>query len=210
MFLVGELGDVIQNPGSGSYYLRIKPVEGDGKKVCSGQSSLQGAYRSLFPAIFRADVMELWNIRSAAGISTFRAVLLLAIIGLLPVSGWLQRLDWLIYDEIISRQSFQPDSEIVIVAIDEESQQIIGKWPWSRELYAELIGRLSRIGSNVVALDLLLSEPDLDHPGADNRLKSAISAHGNVVLPVTPAKKVSPHSTTGVVSVWCYAWPCGC
>ncbi|MCE7916280.1 MAG: CHASE2 domain-containing protein, partial [Nitrosomonas sp. PRO5] len=117
--------------------------------------------------------------------------MLLVVVGLLSVSGWLQRLDWLVYDEIISRQSFQPDSDIVIVAIDEESLRTIGKWPWSRELHAGLIDRLSQIGSNVVALDLLLSEPDVDHPEADKRLKTAIFTHGNVVLPVAPAQNAS-------------------
>lgn len=135
--------------------------------------------------------MAVWGIRSITGTSKLRAAMLLVIVGLLSISGWLQRLDWLVYDEIISRQSFQPDSDIVIVAIDEESLRAIGKWPWSRELHAELIDRLSQIGSNVVALDLLLSEPDVDHPEADKRLKTAIYTHGNVVLPVAPAQNAS-------------------
>ena len=135
--------------------------------------------------------MVVRGIRSIIGTSKLRAAILLAIVGLLSISGWLQRLDWLVYDEIISRQSFQPDSDIVIVAIDEESLQAIGKWPWSRELHAGLIDRLGRIGSNVVALDLLLSEPDVDHPEADKRLKAAIFTHGNVVLPVAPAQNAS-------------------
>ena len=135
--------------------------------------------------------MARWGIRSITGTSKLRAAMLLVVVGLLSVSGWLQRLDWLVYDEIISRQSFQPDSDIVIVAIDEESLRTIGKWPWSRELHAGLIDRLSQIGSNVVALDLLLSEPDVDHPEADKRLKTAIFTHGNVVLPVAPAQNAS-------------------
>jgi len=135
--------------------------------------------------------MAVWGIRSITDTSKLRAAMLLVIVGLLSISGWLQRLDWLVYDEIISRQSFQPDSDIVIVAIDEESLRAIGKWPWSRELHAELIDRLSQIGSNVVALDLLLSEPDVDHPKADKRLKTAIYTHGNVVLPVAPAQNAS-------------------
>lgn len=121
----------------------------------------------------------------------FHTALLLVIVGLLSASGWLQRADWLVYDGIVSRQSFQPDSDIVIVAIDDESLRAIGRWPWSRELYAGLIDRLSRVGSNVVGLDLLLSDPDLAHPGADRHLKSAISTYGNVVLPVAPAQNAS-------------------
>ncbi|WP_350283127.1 EAL domain-containing protein [Nitrosomonas sp.] len=135
--------------------------------------------------------MAMWGMRGIISTPKLRAVLLLVIVGLLSVSGWLQRFDWLVYDEIISRQSFQPDSDIVIVAIDEESLRAIGKWPWSRELYAELIDRLSQVGSNVVALDLLLSEPDSDHPEADKRLKTAIFTHRNVVLPVAPAQNAS-------------------
>ncbi|MBE7527823.1 MAG: CHASE2 domain-containing protein [Burkholderiales bacterium] len=116
--------------------------------------------------------MKFWNKRNASSISMLRVALLLIIVGLLSVSGWLQRLDWLIYDGIVSRQFFPVDSDIVLVAIDDDSLRAIGKWPWTRELHAELIDRLSQVGSNVVALDLLL-EPDLDHPEADKRLKSA-------------------------------------
>lgn len=134
--------------------------------------------------------MKFWNKRSASGISMLRVALLLIIVGLLSVSGWLQRLDWLIYDGIVGRQSFPVDSDIVLVAIDDDSLRAIGKWPWTRELHAELIDRLNQVGSNVVALDLLL-EPDLDHPEADKRLKSAIFTHGNVVLPVAPAQNAA-------------------
>lgn len=140
--------------------------------------------------------MKTGSLRNIVGAYPFRAVLLLIIVAFLSASGWLERLDWMIYDRIISVQSFQPDSDIVIVAIDDESLQALGQWPWSRKLHARLLNRLSQSGWNVVALDLLLSEPDTTHPRADDRLGAAIFSHGNVVLPVAPARTASEYLFT--------------
>ncbi len=140
--------------------------------------------------------MKTGSLRNIVGAYPFRAGLLLIIVAFLSASGWLERLDWMIYDRIISVQSFQPDSDIIIVAIDDESLQALGQWPWSRKLHARLLNRLSQSGWNVVALDLLLSEPDTTHPRADDRLGTAIFSHGNVVLPVAPARTASEYQFT--------------
>ena len=49
---------------------------------------------------------------------------------------------------------------IAIVAIDDRSISEIGQWPWSRDVVARLVGRLRASGASVIALDLLLAEPD--------------------------------------------------
>jgi diguanylate cyclase (GGDEF)-like protein/PAS domain S-box-containing protein len=138
--------------------------------------------------------MELRSIRSIVNTFIFRAISLIVVVAFLSNSNWLEQLDWIIYDKAISLQTLRPDSDIVIVAIDEESLQMIGRWPWSRKWHAKLINRLSQSGWNVVALDLLLSEPDDGDPDADNRLAAAISAHGNVILPVAPIRVPSEYA----------------
>ena len=53
-----------------------------------------------------------------------------------------------------------------IVDIDEASLKAFGQWPWPRTRIAELIERLHLAGAKVIALDVLLSEPDRTSPRA--------------------------------------------
>ena len=57
-----------------------------------------------------------------------------------------------------------PRSELVkIVAIDEKSIDEIGRWPWSREIVAELINKIDDLGAQTIALDIIFSEPQISH-----------------------------------------------
>jgi adenylate cyclase len=49
---------------------------------------------------------------------------------------------------------------ISIVAIDETSLELVGRWPWPRTRTAEIIRRLAEGGAKVIALDILMNEPD--------------------------------------------------
>ncbi len=53
----------------------------------------------------------------------------------------------------------QPDKNIAIIAIDEKSIAEIGRWPWDRGRIARMIGLLHRAGAEVIALDIIFSEP---------------------------------------------------
>src|SRR5215831_10379680 len=53
----------------------------------------------------------------------------------------------------------QQKSQVVIVAIDDESLQRQGRWPWSRALLAKLTSNLTQAGASVIGLDILLAEP---------------------------------------------------
>jgi adenylate cyclase len=50
---------------------------------------------------------------------------------------------------------------VVIAAIDEKSLAALGRWPWPRSLLGELIRVLSAGGAKVIAVDILLSEPEV-------------------------------------------------
>ncbi|SER08529.1 PAS domain S-box-containing protein/diguanylate cyclase (GGDEF) domain-containing protein [Nitrosomonas sp. Nm51] len=121
-------------------------------------------------------------------INTFvlRIAILLAIVATLAYSEVLERLDFMIYDGLSVLIQYPQNSDIVIVAIDEQSLDILGRWPWSREIHAKLINRLKSIDNQRMALDLLFSEPQLDDTYADQLLAAAIALHGNVVLPLVP------------------------
>jgi adenylate cyclase len=58
------------------------------------------------------------------------------------------------------RGPLPPPANISIVAIDETSLALVGRWPWPRTRTAEIVQRLAAGGARVIALDLLLNEPD--------------------------------------------------
>ena len=49
-------------------------------------------------------------------------------------------------------------TEIAIVAIDDDSLKMVGRWPWSREDIARLFARLKELGPKVIALDIIFAE----------------------------------------------------
>lgn len=70
--------------------------------------------------------------------------------------------------------------DIVIVAIDEKSIREIGRWPWKREVMADLVSRISGARPKVIGLDIMFTEPE--NAASDQKLAEAISSAGNVVL----------------------------
>ncbi len=66
----------------------------------------------------------------------------------------------------LAPRTVDPDYPVRIVDIDEASLAKIGQWPWPRTKMAEIIARLKSDGAQVVALDLILAEPDRLSPSA--------------------------------------------
>ncbi len=115
----------------------------------------------------------------------WRTALILMLAGLLvSFSGILFRVDNLLYDLGQRLASKPPPSDVIIVAIDEESLSQLGRWPWSRRLHASLIDRLSDEGAKLIALDLIFAEPDTADQPADAELARAMASSRRVVLPV--------------------------
>src|SRR6202167_35673 len=53
-----------------------------------------------------------------------------------------------------------PDPRIIIVDIDQRSQEILGRWPFSRTHFAHLLDALREDGAKVAAFDITFSKPD--------------------------------------------------
>ena len=49
-------------------------------------------------------------------------------------------------------------TDIAILAIDDASLKMVGRWPWSREDVARLFSRLKELGPKVIALDIIFAE----------------------------------------------------
>lgn len=98
--------------------------------------------------------------------------------------NWLDRLNSSFYDAAVTLHQRELDKDILVVAIDERSLDEIGRWPWRRSVYARLIDQLTDAGVSAVGVDIILSEPDSEHPNEDALLAAAIKRNGHVVLPI--------------------------
>jgi adenylate cyclase len=76
-------------------------------------------------------------------------------------SNVITRIDQFFYDLRMQAQPAQPDPRIVIVDIDEKSLDQIGRWPWSRNVVADLVTSLSeRYKVKTIGFDIIFAEPD--------------------------------------------------
>lgn len=97
----------------------------------------------------------------------------------------------------------QPD-EMVIVAIDVDSEQSLGRYPWDRKWHAILIRNLARAGAKVVAFDATFGDafPDQDQELIDVIEETGITILGAKTLLVETrlARSVSLEEPAGVLS----------
>jgi len=65
------------------------------------------------------------------------------------------------YDMRLAAQGTRlPSDDVLIAAIDERSLASLGRWPWSRAVLADLIGKLDALGARVIALDAFFPESE--------------------------------------------------
>jgi adenylate cyclase len=80
-----------------------------------------------------------------------------------PIFVFLQRLE---YNSLDTRFRYRPanatpvDPRIVIVDIDQHSQEVLGKWPFSRTHFAKMLDVLREDGAKVAAFDITFDKPD--------------------------------------------------
>ena len=60
----------------------------------------------------------------------------------------------------IQPRTYNPETPVRIVDIDEASLQEFGQWPWPRTIVARLVDKLTEKGAVVVAFDAVFAEPD--------------------------------------------------
>ncbi len=76
--------------------------------------------------------------------------------------GFFYSLETGVYDLGVRLSGATPSDRVAVIAIDDESIANIGRWPWSRNIHAALMERLSEGGAKVVASTIFFSEPQLD------------------------------------------------
>ena len=98
-------------------------------------------------------------------------------------SDTLEGLERIAYDFGVRGSQRDPYQRLAVVAIDDQSIQNLGRWPWPRNIHAELIDTLHAGGAKVIASLVFYSEPQID-PGLEYIEKLAtIYAAAGVKIP---------------------------
>ena len=74
----------------------------------------------------------------------------------------LKTLDW----RFVHRGPQPPDPRIVIVSVDEASILKVGRWPWPRRVFADVIRTLKDAGASAIVFDIFFADPDEGPGGA--------------------------------------------
>jgi len=125
--------------------------------------------------------------RATSGIAAAVSIAALALFFLAP--PFLATFEARLYDlHFALRGVRDPGRAVAIVAIDERSLAEVGRWPWPRTVLADLVDRATAAGARVIALDILLSEPEVS---GELRAVRALQARlGAVGPPESPARRV--------------------
>lgn len=64
----------------------------------------------------------------------------------------------------VVRGELPKSDNVVIVDIDEKSLDKLGQWPWQRDVFANLLYKLTDAGAGVIGLDIVFAEEDRTSP----------------------------------------------
>ena len=103
--------------------------------------------------------------------------------------GFLQTIEFWAYNSFTNWRGDRPwDDRVIVITIDDQSLSKIGRFPWSRDLYVQLIQKLEKTEASVIGFDILWSEAS----PADKQLAAAISRYQKVVLAMAWDKSGQP------------------
>lgn len=81
------------------------------------------------------------------------------------------------------RPASQSQAPVALIAIDDASVREIGRFPWSREMMAEMTDNLLKLGAQSISFDVIFAEPETSNPKADTAFAKTISdASDKIVL----------------------------
>jgi CHASE2 domain-containing sensor protein/tRNA A-37 threonylcarbamoyl transferase component Bud32 len=136
---------------------------------------------------------QFWRADWFIGVLVVLAVLFLH--GLTDFFGTLERR---YYDYASTSTSRQPSDRIAIIAIDDQSIANIGRWPWPRDVHAQLIDQLTAAKAKTIAHTAFFFEPQTDRGLVFIRkIKEAL---GPVADPAAPPQGGLPEQLGKVIA----------
>ncbi len=78
----------------------------------------------------------------------------------------LQPLEYSVYDSLLRLRQRKAATQVVVLAIDNDSVQSIGSWPWPRSYIASMVRRLTGDGAHTMGLSLLYPSREIN-PGLE-------------------------------------------
>jgi adenylate cyclase len=103
---------------------------------------------------------------------------------------WFSFADYRLADMLVKQHAENrlPDPDIVWIDIDNRSlaemDKDLGRFPWPRGVYGELIAELNRQGAKAIVFDVELYEPDTQRPRDDEVLNEVVVGSSNTFFPM--------------------------
>ena len=77
--------------------------------------------------------------------------------------GYLDSLELAVYDWGVRGSERTVSDRVAVVAIDDKSIQNLGRWPWPRDLHAEIYKTLSDAGPKVIGSTIFYTEEPVSY-----------------------------------------------
>lgn len=74
----------------------------------------------------------------------------------------IRALDSKVYDWSMSWIDRTPSNKIAVIGIDQASLDNLGRWPWSRDIHAQMINQLKAGGADTIVSTIFFTEPQQD------------------------------------------------
>lgn len=71
---------------------------------------------------------------------------------------------------------------VALIAIDDDSVREVGRWPWSRDLIAQMTDKLLHYQAASIAFDVIFSEPERENPKADENFGAVVEKNADRVI----------------------------
>jgi eukaryotic-like serine/threonine-protein kinase len=89
-------------------------------------------------------------------------LVVLAVLALHQLTDAIETLDRRFYDFGSVSAARQPSDRIAVIAIDDQSIANIGRWPWTRDVHAQLIDQLAAAKAKTIVYTTFFFEPQTD------------------------------------------------
>jgi diguanylate cyclase (GGDEF)-like protein/PAS domain S-box-containing protein len=127
-------------------------------------------------------------------------VLALATLALVLLTGLHAPLRNALTDLRFSQTSRDASGRTVFVAIDSQSIDAIGVWPWPRQLHAQLLDQLHKAGAGTTAFDVDFSSPST--PEGDQAFAAALKRFGGSAVLAAFEQRVAQDTQTALHLTW--------